>query len=1309
MTTNLQMIRSVSNTLPKMRFVFVLLFSGLVLSLTTATRATVFTVTNLNDSGAGSLRQAILDANTQASSDVINISVTGTITLTSGQLSIANNGSLTINGPGASNLVVSGNNVSRVFQIQPSANVSINSLTVANGHLNPSPDGCGAGIHVDQSATFILNSSVVRNNRTDDVSCAAGGGIANRLRSVATIINSTISNNYARIGAGVYNQLGTTYIINSTISNNTAKFISSGVYGSDIDIVNSTVSNNTTENVSNNSGTISNADSRVPFNVINSIVANSIGAPDCYIIADITINFQNSLVEDGSCGVINGVNGNRTGDPNLGPLQNNGGPTPTHALLPGSIAINGGNNWLAADQTSQPLINDQRGSGFTRISDLTVDMGAYELFITDPARFMATTTITSDSPDPSAQGNAFTVFYNVAVVAPGTGTPTGTVTVSDGVQSCTGTVAAGQCSLTLDTIGNRFLRASYAGDANFNNGISAAEPHTVSAVGPPSVTEHPQSQSVNIGSPVTFTSRGGVFAQTAPSSLSGGQALFPGQSLISPNFGYQLVYQFDGNLVMYRGDGAVRWASNTAGTSPGRAEMQSDGNFVIYNSVGTPLFATGTAGNPGSTIVMQSDGNLVVYNSGGTPIFSTGTFSSVPIPTVQWQVSTDGGANFADIGGATTPILSFTAGSADNGKQYRAVFTNPSGSTASSAAILTVKANTTITITSDSPDPTQQGENFNVTFSVAVVAPGTGTPTGNVTVGDGVNSCVGTVATGQCSLALNTAGNRTLTATYAGDANFNGSSSAGEPHTVTNLPPETLVVDNTSNDGNLSACTAGANDCSLPGAINHANAYPGDDTIDFDAGIFSSPQTISLASGQRSQLVINNNGKLTINGPGADRLSVSNADSNSRVILIDRNVVVEISGLTIKNGVILDSGGGIFNEFGATLTLTNCTVSGNSALNGNGGGIFNFGTANVTNSTISGNSSQSGGGGIASFGTMTLTNSTVSGNAEYGSTGGGINNSGTLNLIYSTVTGNSSNFFGGGIYDNGGNFNSRNSIIAGNTAFNGGPDFSGTINSQGYNLIGNDSGASITGDPTGNILNQNPQLAPLGFYGGQTQTHALLSNSPAVNNGNSSGAPPADQRGAGRVGNTDIGAFELNNSANGGNYVAQLPDGRQMNPYSYDLIPDNGSFTYTVSGGALPNGLNLTTHLAPAAIVGISGTPTNSGNFNFSVTASDGTNSNITDYALNILAPTAAGISVSGRVLTNSGRGIFNAVVTLTEQTGARRMVRTNQFGYFNFVEIGAGQTIVLSVSSKQYHFVDQVLFVSEDAKGLDFIAVGGR
>ena len=224
----------------------------------------------------------------------------------------------------------------------------------------------------------------------------------------------------------------------------------------------------------------------------------------------------------------------------------------------------------------------------------------------------------------------------------------------------------------------------------------------------PVLTENPQSQTVPAGSQVTFTARAGVFAENAPSILNGGQSLLPGQFLISPNYGYKFIYQNDGNLVLYRGDGVVLWNSGTFGTSPGRAEMQTDGNFVIYDSGNNVLFSTGTFGNPGATLEVQTDGNVVIYSNGGTPLYNTGTnfTGNDPIPTVQWQVSTDNGANFVNItntdrvnvSGATTPILTFITELTDNGNQFRAVFTNNFGAVVSAPAILNILAPTAASV-----------------------------------------------------------------------------------------------------------------------------------------------------------------------------------------------------------------------------------------------------------------------------------------------------------------------------------------------------------------------------------------------------------------------------------------------------------------------------------------------------------------------------------------------------------------------------------------------------------------------------------
>ncbi|MEO8673050.1 MAG: Calx-beta domain-containing protein [Tahibacter sp.] len=110
-------------------------------------------------------------------------------------------------------------------------------------------------------------------------------------------------------------------------------------------------------------------------------------------------------------------------------------------------------------------------------------------------------------------------------------------------------------------------------------------------------------------------------------------------------------------------------------------------------------------------------------------------------------------------------------------------------------AITINKASTVTTITSDNPDSSVSGGVVAVNYSVAVSAPGAGTPTGNVviTISGGAETCSGTVAAGTCNIALTAVGSRTLTATYAGDANFNGSSDT-EPHIVVNPTNVSIAV-----------------------------------------------------------------------------------------------------------------------------------------------------------------------------------------------------------------------------------------------------------------------------------------------------------------------------------------------------------------------------------------------------------------------------------------------------------------------------------------------------------------------------------
>ncbi len=271
--------------------------------------------------------------------------------------------------------------------------------------------------------------------------------------------------------------------------------------------------------------------------------------------------------------------------------------------------------------------------------------------------------------------------------------------------------------------------------------------------------------------------------------------------------------------------------------------------------------------------------------------------------------------------------------------------------------------------------------------------------------------------------------------------------------------------------------------------------------------------------------------------------------SSGAVTLTDSTV----SGNT-TTGTFAD-GGGIFTNSGA-VTLTGSTVSGNES-GDRGGGIFIYSTGNLTltGSTVSGNTSVGGGGGIrADSGVTTITTSTVSGNTSGGSGGGLRNGSGSLTIVGSTFTGNSANSNGGAITSSAPGATISGSLFAGNTALGTGNeirDGNGSMNLDAYNLIGDSTQTTadaLDGVSAGatDLLATSNELnialtsildTTLADNGGPTQTHALLTGSPAIDMGDPDAMagvddiPLYDQRGVGfdRVSNgrIDIGAFEL--------------------------------------------------------------------------------------------------------------------------------------------------------------------------------------
>jgi hypothetical protein len=242
-----------------------------------------------------------------------------------------------------------------------------------------------------------------------------------------------------------------------------------------------------------------------------------------------------------------------------------------------------------------------------------------------------------------------------------------------------------------------------------------------------------------------------------------------------------------------------------------------------------------------------------------------------------------------------------------------------------------------------------------------------------------------------------------------------------------------------------------------------AAAHNGD-TIVFATNL--NGQTITLTSGE---LLLKHN--LTIAGPGPGNLTVS-GNHTSRIFEVAATVSkpVTLSGLTISNGLAAGStgvslsGGGILNQ--GTLTVSNCTQSGNTTgKGGSGGGIENDGTLTVSGSTLSANTAPDGsvggaGGGIYNSGPLTVSGSTLSGN--YAWSGGAIfNTGGTVTVNAGSILSGNSAGGGGAIYNQSGTIGSLTinaSTLSGNSArVQGGGifDLSGTVTVSGSTLSGN--------------------------------------------------------------------------------------------------------------------------------------------------------------------------------------------------------------------------------------------------------------
>lgn len=275
-------------------------------------------------------------------------------------------------------------------------------------------------------------------------------------------------------------------------------------------------------------------------------------------------------------------------------------------------------------------------------------------------------------------------------------------------------------------------------------------------------------------------------------------------------------------------------------------------------------------------------------------------------------------------------------------------------------------------------------------------------------------------------------------------------------------------------------------------------------------------ETIVLTNGQ---LTIINGSELFIDASNLPNGLTIDADEKSRIFEIQPNVTIALHGLTLTGGNAPGRGGAINSDLSdaddsVRISLSACTLSDNSATRGAGisAGVTGSGKAMLTLNacTLSNNSVNTEGGGIFLYGTdfgittLSLNTCTLSGNYSDGY-GGGIStfetSSGSVILYLNTCTiyGNSAWNWAGGIYRDG-TLNLRNTILAGNIAPIG-PDMlenKGSTTAIGDNLMSSLSETSLSTENISGLIVAAPLLAPLGYYGGPTQTHYPYQESPAI-------------------------------------------------------------------------------------------------------------------------------------------------------------------------------------------------------------------
>lgn len=1077
-----------------------------------------FTVMNTNDSGAGSLRQAVLDANAASGADIVEFDASlqnSTIALTSGFIQITD--ALTIRGVDANGnrlgIGISAGSTSRhfVFSDVNSANDFVASMSDLTLFAGVSANTSGGAIFNAENLT--LDRMTLTGNAV--TGAASGGAIQNG--ATLTIKNSVLTGNTSSGDGGAINNDGrasaqggaTVTILNSTIANNTANQSGGGIQQNgrgqlaNLIIQNSTIAFNQADADLNNPGGHVGGGIQVfstgTFSMESTIVAGNFknaATPDEINLGDGFTPFTpaiNNLIQDGATagGLVNGVNGNIVGQAAMlaaAPAVA-GGPTQTLPLLPGSPAIDAGSN-------PTNLTADQRGSGFVRSSGSGVDIGAFE---------MQTIALVVDSSADTNDGLYGTgqLELREALTITNNNPGADTITFGSALSGSTITLAGGTQLTIADDL-------TLTGLGSGNLTIDGAAASRVLLVDD---TDYTTNKTVSI-SGMTIQN-GALAAGNFGAGIANEDTLTLTDLVVTNNT--LTNGSFDLGAGIY--NGSQSFGSNGFGASLTLANVTVSNNT---NGVGAGIYSIGNLTMTDSTV----SGNTADSNGGG--LWFAGVTMSVTGSTFGGN-TTPAGAGF--VGGGiiltgtgvqtiTNSVITSNTATGDGGGLLSSIPNSATVSVSNSTisgntsgarggGIADYNGNVTVTNSTVSGNTAAAGGGGIAELGFLAMTITNSTIAFNTTTGGtggGINVASGTTTLTSTIVSNNTSGTSTpddITAnggSIAAGSSFNligdATTSGGLTHgTNSNIVGQDPLLEALADNGGATqthALMAGSPAIDAGAAFS---ALTTDQRGELFARADNGSPDIGAYERQMLALVVDTTEStddgdvsagdislreaiLASNGnPLDDSITFDASLSGSTITLTDGFITISddvtITGPGFKNLTISGNDASrhfVVNDSNPSSVIS-VTLSGLTLTNGmttvNGGAITNDENLTLDTMKIVNNSSKNDGGAIINRSTLTIIDTIISNNTA-GDSGGAIDNDGTTTV---TITGSSikNNTAGGaaGAIDNDANGTltiSSTGIKDNTTGSNGGAiDNGGTLTISNATLSGNSSTDSVNG------------------------------------------------------------------------------------------------------------------------------------------------------------------------------------------------------------------------------------------------------